>query len=139
MRCIDNNKSRVIEGKIRCKELVDYLDSLGGAKRVWISEDATALSVKVNYDPKTNQLVGITLPIDVKTGSTISLVFDADNEDVIKEHLKKPWSSYVYLVLAQALDESIPPFVLQMFGTNNEFRSTDVVKRWSYYKQELNK
>lgn len=124
---------------MRCKELSEYLENLKASKRVWISEDATAITAKVSYDPFTNQLIGITLPISTKDGCPIPLSYKAENEEKIREHLKLSRSKSVYVVIAQALNEEIPPFVLQIFGTNSEFKSTDVIKRWQTTKAELNK
>lgn len=67
MRCIDDNKFRVIEGQLRCAELSKYLDNLKTVKAVWIAEDATAIISKITYDPATNQLVGILLPLNGNT------------------------------------------------------------------------
>lgn len=39
--------------------------------------------------------------------------------------------------MAQALDERVPPFILQIYGTNNAFTAKDVVRRWSFMKTEL--
>lgn len=139
MRCINENKTKVVEGKLRCKELSEYLDSMQVEKRIWISEDATAITSNVTYDPSTNQLVGIVLPTDKKNGCPIPLSFEAKNERVIKEYLNHTQSHFVYLIMAQPLNEKIPPFVLQMFGTNSEFKSKDVIARWNSTKLELKK
>lgn len=64
MRCINTNKTHVVEGQMRCKELCEYLDNLKAVKKVWISEDGTAITARISYDPKTNQLVGIVLPLN---------------------------------------------------------------------------
>lgn len=70
MRCINDLKTRVVEGELRSKELMKYLDEHKTKKIVWISEDATAIISKIKYDPITNQLVGILLPIN-KNGNPI--------------------------------------------------------------------
>lgn len=62
VRNINDQKSRVIEGELRCGHLATFLDAHKTEKVVWLSEDATALASKINYDPITNQLVGIILP-----------------------------------------------------------------------------
>lgn len=55
---------RVLEGNLRCKELAEYLDNLNAVKRVWLSEDATAIVSKISYDPKSNQLISLVLPLN---------------------------------------------------------------------------
>lgn len=139
MRCINENKDRIVEGRLRSKELNDYLENLKTVKRIWVAEDATAIIRKVCYDPITNQLIGIVLPIDEKNGCPLTLQFSATDENTIKQHMKKSTSKFVYLVLAQPLDEKIPPFVLQMFGSNSEFKSIAVIKRWEFTRLELEK
>lgn len=64
VRCINKQKTHVIEGQLRCKELASFLDCHKTKKIVWLSEDATALISRINYDPVTNQIVGIILPTD---------------------------------------------------------------------------
>lgn len=41
--------------------------------------------------------------------------------------------------MAQALDEQVPPFILQIFGTNGKFTAHDTVRRWHHEKLELGK
>lgn len=135
MRCIDSSKMPIVEGRLRARELSQYLDKLKCTKCVWFSEDATAIISKVTYDPSTNQLVG--LPTDRSTGYPISLSFSAYDAETIKQHLQHSKSTVLYLIMAQPLDETVPPFVLQMFGTDNRFRSQDVVQRWNHTITEL--
>lgn len=66
VRCINNNKSQVIEGELRCRELCEFLEKHKADKSVWLAEDATAIVPKIQYDPTTNQLVGILLPMNAK-------------------------------------------------------------------------
>lgn len=137
MKYIDRSKTRIIEGRLRTEELSQYLDKMGTAKSVWLSEDATAIISRVKYDPKTNQMIGLLLPLDKDNGCPIPFSFLATDADTIEKFLKQPMSHSVYLVMAQALDEKVPPFVLQMFGTTQRFTSTDVNKRWLHTQSEL--
>lgn len=52
------------EGELRSKELSKFLDDHKTRKSVWLSEDATALMPKIKYDPTTDQIVGILLPMN---------------------------------------------------------------------------
>lgn len=70
VRCVNDLKTRVVEGELRTKELMKYLDAHKTEKIVWISEDATAIISKIKYDPITNQLVGVLLPFN-KNGNPI--------------------------------------------------------------------
>lgn len=70
--CINKNKSHVIEGELRCKELVEFLNEHKTKKVVWLSEDATAIIPTCKYDPATNQIVGVLLP-KIRNGCPIPL------------------------------------------------------------------
>lgn len=106
---------------------------------MWLCEDATGINVKVEYDPITNQLVGLVLPINLKTGLPESFTFIAKSAEDIQRMITSPKSTHVYVVLAQPLKEHVPPFVLQIFGTDNRFKGQNVVQRWDHTIDELKK
>lgn len=109
------------------------------SKHVWLSEDATVIKSNVTYDPKTDQLVGLVLPTNETTGCPMTFTYMATNSECIKQHLMHVKSSVVYVVMAQPIDENIPPFVLQMFGSDNRFETTQVLKRWNHIRMQLEK
>lgn len=137
MGYINQNKSKVIEGELRIKELNHYLDSQKLEKCVWISEDATAIVTKVEYDPKSNQMVGIVLPINSSTGMPIPFSYLATSEAEIYENMDCNKSSNVYVVMAQPITKNVPAFVLQLFGTDNKFETKNVLLRWQHTRAEL--
>lgn len=162
MRCINKEKTRVVEGEFRFRELTRFLDSKKTIKAIWISEDATAIIPEYKYDPETNQIVGILLPKDkngcpipfryilrylnsqkFSTANNLIFSFIAKDAETIKEFvqdpIKNPKSKNVYVVMAQVLDERVPPFILQIFGTNSTFTACDTIHRWHYIKDELEK
>lgn len=137
---VNQKKQKVIEGELRCAELREYLDYIKAIKHVFLSEDATSIVSKIQYDPKSNQLVGIVLPIDGKSGMPISFSFKASSATAIQNIIKAEEQSIsVYIVMAQPLIKNAPPFVLQIFGTNNKFTAPNVMKRWQHTIQELKK
>lgn len=105
-------------------------------KYVWISEDGTGIVKKIEYDPSSNQIVGLVLPTNSTTGMPIAFSFLARSASEIEKHVQNTLSSTVYVVLAQPIKENIPPFVLQIFGTDNKFTGKDVHHRWSHIIQE---
>lgn len=127
----------VIEGEVRSKDLSDYLDKMGSPKIVWLSEDGTGIVSRVEYDSSTNQLVGLVLPLNDKTGIPIPYSFPADSQENIEAFMKKEKSKIVYIVMAQPLKEGIPPFLLQIFGTNNKFSADSVTRRHKFTIAEL--
>lgn len=139
MRCISENRVPIVEGQIRAKELSEYLGRLKSTKCVWISEDATAITSKVTYNASTNQLIGLVLPTNKETGCPKTFAYSAFDAETIKKHLMEKKSTVLYLVMAQPIDELLPPFVLQMYGSDNTFNSQDVIRRWNYTHSELSK
>lgn len=131
MSYISQNKCRIVEGELRAKGLNEYLNKLGVQKDVWICEDATGIVSNIQLDPRTNQLVGIVLPLD-SSGIPKAFSYLATSAEKIQNFLNYSKSTHVYLVLAQPLVEGVPPFILQLYGTNNTFKTEHVLKRWEY-------
>lgn len=136
---ISKSKSKIIEGQLRVQELSEYLERLKMPKKIWICEDASGINAKVEYDPSSDQLVGNVLPLNSTTGMPISFSFLARSAEDIEKHAKAPLSTLVYVVLALPLMPNVPPFVLQIYGTNNKFTSADVKQRWNHTVGALQK
>lgn len=139
MSQIDKSKCSIVEGHVRAKELRKYLENLNCGNVVWLCEDATGINPKVEYHPTTNQLVGLKLPINAKTGMPVPFTFMANTVDDIQNYSQKPLSTLVYVVLALPLKPGVPPFVVQIFGTDNTFTAENVIQRWKHTIQELKK
>lgn len=118
---ISQHKELVVEGELRSKELAIYLDKMKAPKDVWISEDATGIVSRIQFDVSTNQLIGLVLPFDNITGMPIPFSFPANSVEDIEIFMKKEASKLVYIVIAQSLQENVPPFLLQIYGSNNKF------------------
>lgn len=116
-----------------------YLIKIKAPLCVWLSEDGSGINCKVVYDSKSNKLVELNLPLHELTGMPISNSFIASSLHNIENHLKNCKSKLVYIVIAQPIKEKSPPFVLQLFGTDNKFKRQDVLNIWAYTKQELEK
>lgn len=138
MGYIGEKKCRIIEGQLRCSELSRYLDELQLRKSVWLCEDASGIVAKIEYDSMSNQLIGIVLPFN-NDGIPVSFSFMANSVEDIRKHVKQSKSTHVYIVLAQPMMPNVPPFILQIFGTNQTFTARDVSKRWIYTVRELAK
>lgn len=137
VRNINQNQAKIDEGKLRCKELFDYLNERKADMDVWISEDGSGIVPKTQYDPVRDELVGMTLEFDDKTGCPIKFESTAKDAEEIKKFMKFNKSTLVYIVIAVPLNENVPPFILQLFGTNNKFNTTNVVRRWIHIVREL--
>lgn len=135
---IQKDKDRIIEGELRCKQLVDYLERINAPKCVFLSEDGSGIIQKIVYDAHSNQLVGLMLPFN-DNGMPEMFSFEAKTAEEIEQYIQLPQSTLVYIVVAQPLKIGAAPFILQLYGTNNTFTTTDVLNRWVYTASELNK
>lgn len=134
---VQNKGSKIIEGVPRYQELLIYLKERNMPLSVALSEDATRIDGRVQYDPKLNQLVGFVLPLD-SNGMPIPFVFNARNTEEIVEHFTNdiPIAKTIITVMAQPVGKA-PPFCLLVFGTKNQFRGVDVAKRWEFLTENL--
>lgn len=139
MHYINKTKKRIVEGDLRCAELADYLDKVGSPRAVWLSEDGSGIVSKVAYDSSSNQLVGLVLPFHSETGIPIPFSFKPKSVDDMEQFLENPRSTHLYIVMAQPIKPNTPPFILQMYGTNNKFTANNVVSRWNHTERELEK
>lgn len=139
MNRINTEKVRIIEGELRIKELLQHLENLNAPMSVFLSEDASGILKRVYYDSRTNQMIGIVLPLNERNGMPQTITFKAESAEKMKEYLGKPLSTLVYIVAAQPIKEKAPPFIVQIFGTNNKFKADDVSKRWEHTIHELKK
>lgn len=138
MTYIGKKKQRIIEGELRCKELDTYLEKMNAPKEIWLSGDATSIVSKVSYDSVTSQLIGLVLPTCQRTGMPISFTFAPQTMKDIKQQIEQnPLSTHLYLVLAQPLRENVPPLILLAFGTDNTFKTSDVLNRLQHIKDQL--
>jgi hypothetical protein len=129
----------VNEGEFRFDQLLSHLKSYKAPNAIVIGEDATRLISRVDYDSETNKLVGFVLPVDAK-GLPIRDAFVATSFDFIeKSFSNSAIAKYAFVYMAQCLSEKIPPFCLGCFGTNNKFKTEDVLKRWKYIFEECGK
>lgn len=74
-----------------------------------------------------NQLVGLVLPFNEVNGMPKMFSFEAKNAEDVEKYLKLFQSTLVYIVVAQPLVYGAAPFILQISGTNNRFKTTDVI------------
>lgn len=137
MQYISQSKSTVIEGDFRAEGLLRHIEKVNAPRKVWISEDATGIVSRVEFDPSTNQVVGLVLPTNHTSGMPIPFTFMARSAESIEQHLNKPRSTLVYFIMAQPLKESVPPYVLMLFGTDNKFIKENVIHRWRFMNKKL--
>lgn len=136
-RYLQVNGQKIVERELRCDQLKSYLRDRNLPSIVWISEDATRITGKIQYDPTTNQLLGLVLPLN-EHGMPTSYSFLARSAKEIEHHFSEgKTASLVYAIMAQPIAEHSAPFCLSLFGTDNKFTSQDVIKRWKFILKEL--
>lgn len=139
MNLISKHKEVIKEGELRCNQLASYLEKSKYPNLVFLSEDGSSVVQKIVHESRTNQLVGLVLPLNSTNGMPQLFTYTAKSAEEIKEFMNKPRSNLVYVIMAQPLQKGAPAFILQLFGTNNKFTAVDVSKRWRYTENELKK
>lgn len=138
-RYISSSSCHILEGILRSDELCVYLNERNLPRAVSLSEDATRIVGRVQYDAKINQIIGFTLPLNENNGMPIPFSYPARNATEILKHFSvdNPTSTYLNVIMAQPLAE-VPPFCLLVYGSDNKYTAKDVSNRWNFIKQELN-
>lgn len=97
---------------------------------VWVSEDGTRITGKIEFDSSSNKLIGFVLPL--VDGCPKPDTFMATSAQKIMNHFETSIKSdYAYVIMAQPLLPSAPSFCLSIFGTDNRFTYEDVMKIWN--------
>lgn len=130
----------MIEGCLRTNELLLYLTERGLELAVALSEDATRISGRIEYDHRTNQISGFVLPINKDTGMPITYSFPARNRDEILKYFANNTTTahFVNVIMARPL-ANYPPFCLLLYSSDGIYTSEDVDRRWMHIVAELAK
>lgn len=133
---ISKEKSKSVEGEIRAMELLKYLNDMNQPLFVTLSEDATRIIGRPQYDRTHNQIVGFPLPLD-ENGLPKKLFykarFAAEIESAFfdkKTDTQRKTARYVIVVMAQPLSKNVPPFCLLAFPTDCSYKAIDVQLKW---------
>lgn len=137
-RYIRKMNTNITEGVLRTQDLVAYLKQNGIPPVVALSEDLTRLTGVVQYDVRTNSLMGFALPIHQGTGMPIPFSFKAWSAGEIIQHFERQNSigNFVNVVVAQPL-ANVAPFCLLLYATDTKYTSLDVSNRWDYIVKNL--
>lgn len=128
----------IVEGELRCTALLAYLNERQLPLWVVLSEDATVIDNRPQYDSRTNQIIGLVPPINNKTGMPQPFAYKAENgEDFFQHFASAPVSNYINTVMAKPIGDA-PAFCLLLFGSDNKYTSKDVSYRWNFITKQLN-
>lgn len=138
-RYIRKTDECVVEGVLRTQQLFNYLTDRNLPLVVSLSEDATRINSKVQYDARANQIVGFVLPLDGETGMPIPYSYPARNIEEICTHFRAQHeiSSNANVVMAQPIAENVPPFGLLIFGSDGKYTAQQVERRWIFIANSL--
>ncbi|KAE8740531.1 hypothetical protein FOCC_FOCC013958 [Frankliniella occidentalis] len=127
------------EGVFRFKELKRIMTDRGyPTNKVILSEDGTVVTGRIQYDPKTNQVVGFCLPL--QNGVPVPNSFPATSGKVIESYFQNGIvSKNAYVVMARPVSPDSTPFCVGLFGTDNRFSHLDVLSRWEWMDKEATK
>lgn len=126
----------LIEGQLRNEELLVYLRERNQPLWVSLSEDATRIDNRIEYCPRSNQLIGFVLPMNKENGMPIPFAYKADSAVNIIEHFNAPISDDLITIMAQPLGGA-SSFCLMLFGSDKRYTATEVSKRWLHIVNEL--
>lgn len=137
-RYIRKTSNNIIEGVIRSQELAVYLEKRNLPPIVSLSEDATRITGTVQYDVKTNQLIGFVLPINDENGMPIPYSFPARNANEILQHFtaEPPIGHFVNIVMAQPLGRA-SPFCLLLNASDSKYTAEHVADKWKCIVNDL--
>lgn len=139
-RYIHRSDHAIVEGVLRTDELSAYLEARKQPMWVVLSEDATRVDNRLQYDSRTNQIIGFVLPINQENGMPIPFCFKARSANEILQHFadENSLAHFVNVIMAQPLG-STSSFCLLVFGSDSRYTADDVSKRWDFVTKELNK
>ncbi|CAF1233647.1 unnamed protein product [Rotaria magnacalcarata] len=136
-----NKELRINEAEFRFDLLEAHMNSLK-TNIAFAAEDCTAVIKKTSYDTHTNSFVGFSAPLS--DGIPTPLHYQTDSFKQLREWFSsEDHSSSINIYMIQPITNmqvSPNPFLLSAFGTNNEYESIDIVRRWIWiFEQGLSK
>ena len=131
-RTIHSEYHPLSEGQFQFDGLVNHLNKYNAPFVVAISEDATRVIARVEYDRENDRMVGFVLPCN-ENGLPLPNSFLATSFEVIEQCFRTcEVSKFAYIYVAQCVSPTVPAYCLACMGTNNSFTATDVLKRWRH-------
>ena len=139
-REVQNEYQAISEGYFQFDGLEKYLTQHGiSHKVVSISEDATRIIARIDYDSESNRLVGFVLPCSDQGLPLVDSFLATTFESIQRMFETNQRSKYAYIYMAQCLFKNVPPYFLACLGTDNCFSAPDVLNRWKYIYGECDK
>ena len=93
---------------------------------VTLSEDATAIIAKLEYDVTLNSIIGFSLPLGTNGLPDASDAVVLGAEQIINKINIFEKATVAFVVMAQPLSDHVPPKRICSFGSNNRFTTINV-------------
>ena len=126
------------EGEFLFDKLLTHLDAYNAPHVISISEDATRVVSRIDYDGNSDSIVGFVLPLNEKSLPEHDYFKATSFERIEQMFTMSRKSTNAYIYMAQAMAFNVPPFCLAVIGTNNCFDATAILKRWQYIIEQCN-
>ncbi|CAF4504216.1 unnamed protein product, partial [Rotaria sp. Silwood2] len=128
-----NTELRITEADFRFDSLATHMNTVE-TNISFASEDCTAVVKKISYDNATNSFIGFTTPL--KNGLPIPLHYQTESFEQLRDwFLNKDCSPLLNIHMIQPItitDMSSNPFLLSAYGTDSEYKSIDIIRRWTW-------
>lgn len=129
-REIDSTAQR-IEGEFRYNLMADYLASQQ-TNFVFAAEDCTAVVPRIVFDPKTNTFVGFTSSLEngIPKINSFSTESFSELENWFDTSTKSHLLNLQIIQPIKSINIPGPPFILSCYGTDNQFKTDDILMKW---------
>lgn len=112
-------KQTIEEGQLQVESIKTALVKQGLPLAVWLSEDDTKIKSELVYNSKTNEIMGLDLPIGVD-GLPVTGAFKFTSVSAALSHVRNnPMSTYLKIVTCVCLQEDGYKFVVLAYGTSS--------------------
>ncbi|KAJ8686027.1 hypothetical protein QAD02_021820 [Eretmocerus hayati] len=138
-RYIRTKSQPIAEGEIRASGLRVFLDSRQLGDEVWLSEDATRVTSRIQYDSRNNEVVGFVLPTDENSMPKTHIFKATDAQTIVNYFKNNSTSTSLNCYIAQPLKADAPSFCILLFGTDLKFKAEDCLRRWRFLIDALEK
>ena len=138
-RAIQSEYHSLSEAQFCFDASVNHLKKYDAPFFVAISEDATRIISRVEYDQETNRMVGFVLPSNDNVLPMADSFLVTSFEVIENCFRNNEISKFTYLYTVQCVSPAVPGFCLACIRTNNSFLATDIMNRWRYIYLECQK
>lgn len=109
----------IVEGELQVDHIKNTLIARGLPLAVWVSEDDTKVQSVLKYSSRTNEIVGLDLPIG-EDGLPVTGSYKFTSITTAMQHIKNnPMSTYLKTVICRALHKDSYKFLLLAYGTSS--------------------